>query len=57
MTAVSKYYLQKLEKDKKQNEQRQLRAPGGYLSPYKADGKIRDNGRALMVATYGLAGF
>lgn len=53
---VTKAYLKQLEEEKKKNEQRQLRANGGYLSPYKENGELRENGRAAMVAAYGLAG-
>ena len=52
-TEKYKQYLRDLEvKTKEANE----RKPGGYFSIYDKDGKVREDGRARMIAEYGYAG-
>jgi hypothetical protein len=48
-----KQYLRELEeKNKRQNE----RKPGEYYSIYDKNEKVREDGRAAMIAQYGYAG-
>lgn len=49
----TKEYLAKLTKLEEKNKQTQSRKPGGYLSPYKNDGTLRENGAARMFERYG----
>lgn len=56
MVTYTKEYNEYLRKLEEKNKRQQERNPGGYLSPYDKDGKLREDGRARMFEQYGYAG-